>query len=501
VNFFREFTRKSVKYCEFTRIHAKKCEFGSTVYQANLSKAKPIQFKPKKAKQQNIMLILESDEATASLFNESDILQLNNRLDLFNQISMWSSLFLIFFGCIGNLTSLFVFFSARHNSPKINGSCYMIALTITNTAYLCIFFYNVTLARIVSHFQLSSTSFLGHLHRLDTNLVACKTMGFAKNYVRSLNTFILLTLSCERLFFIYFPLKRLVIHPRKPLVILIILVLTSLHCSYILIFSEPVLTNSTLPTSPIFNAFIVHTNLTQNLNLYAIYPTRQATFCSFSLDHASLLLKLHSSSCFIILLSFVMISLSIVLIFVQLKRQSSKFVVVYKPSVSVSKRNELLLASDNHEVVERCGSKLNNDTRKKSPTAVKSFLGVSEVSSNRKRSSKLSTSHLIWANRDKKVSGTYSPSQISSFKSRMLLYISLSYVLLNVPYFLVMASAVLFLKRTSNTEHREFVFLQIKAYLILAEILQLANYSVISCVFFFSGGIFRKHLIRIISKR
>jgi hypothetical protein len=85
---------------------------------------------------------------------------------------MYSSSILVLFGCVGNILALFVFISAKHRPPKVNGSSYMIALTVTNTLYMIVHWYNGALNRIVYHFNLqNANNFFNLINHLDTMLV------------------------------------------------------------------------------------------------------------------------------------------------------------------------------------------------------------------------------------------------------------------------------------------------------------------------------------------
>jgi hypothetical protein len=100
-------------------------------------------------------------------FNQSKIaamIAINVRMDFFNTFNTYMSISLIIFGYIGNMISLAVFCRARHMPPKISGSRNAIALVITNTVYLLIHGYNLTLNRIIYQFNLdASTSLLASI--------------------------------------------------------------------------------------------------------------------------------------------------------------------------------------------------------------------------------------------------------------------------------------------------------------------------------------------------
>lgn len=130
--------------------------------------------------------------------------QLNSQLETINVINMYSSLFLIIVGLIGNMYALVVLVYARNKHPHIVGSTYLIILTLTNTAFLLIHFYMTTYVRIIYHFGLDYKTYL---QVTTTSQLACKLLNYLRYSFRILNTMMTLSFSIERLLAVYCPLK------------------------------------------------------------------------------------------------------------------------------------------------------------------------------------------------------------------------------------------------------------------------------------------------------
>lgn len=78
--------------------------------------------------------------------------------------------------------------------------------------------------------------------------------------------------------------------------------------------------------------------------------------------------------------------------------------------------------------------------------------------------------------------------------SKMLLAISVSFVVFNFPYFVVMLVSFMSTKMVTAQSETEFlVKLNIKKILILLELLQIVNFSLTGFLFFATGTKFRVH--------
>lgn len=138
---------------------------------------------------------------------------LNIEINRSNSINAFGSLFLIIFGCVGNLLAFLVFLFSnskkfKKSLPKILDSNYFISLTIINIIYLLIHFYLVVLPRLIHHFNLNkSNSLLFRLFIYDINPAACKSLTYLKYVARYSNITLTLCYSLQRTFAIYFPFK------------------------------------------------------------------------------------------------------------------------------------------------------------------------------------------------------------------------------------------------------------------------------------------------------
>jgi hypothetical protein len=146
-----------------------------------------------------------------------------------------------------------------------------------------------------------------------------------------LSTLIILTFFLKRAIAIYFPLKLLNHNFKKAIMLKYLTASSFLSTFYVMVFIEKVPLRSGLPKNSALYSELVSLNMTTNFNLLSLATTYEQSFCSFSYDHMNIMLKLHSLNFIVILLAYLLISISILLIICKLKRQQrSSFTVVYR---------------------------------------------------------------------------------------------------------------------------------------------------------------------------
>ncbi len=411
------------------------------------------------------------------------LIETNNEMNTLNRVNLYTTLVLVLFGCFGNLISLKVFLNAKHKIPKVNGSSYLIALTVSNTLYLLLHSYMAVLNQLILELNLQGTDhFLARISAFDTNVHLCRLVGFFKHYFLLLNTFIVLAFSVKRFVAIYFPL-RILNYKSTNFFVLQILAIFSLICSlYIPIYTELVPTKIGLPKNKLISEEIIKLNLTANFNHLALRSTYHEKFCSFSDKYIHVLLTFHSLNMIVLILSYLFISVSIILIVVKMRRKHKKFTIVFwnKPK-SKSSPN---LEDENSDLSSRPNRNfMSNNMKKSAPDST---------------STSVKSATFQQSNVKKNTVKTMSTNRKKFRNSRMLIWIAVSFILLNFPYFCIMAASVFFIRKSvSNDDLVELSSFKLKSFLVLSEILQIANYSITSLIFFVSGKIFRLHLFKI----
>jgi hypothetical protein len=413
------------------------------------------------------------------------LIETNAEVNTLNRVNFYTTLVLVLLGCSGNLISLKVFVNAKHKLPKVNGSSYLIALTVSNTLYLLFHSYMAVLNQLILELNLQGTDhFLTKISAFDTNVHVCRFVGFFKHLLLLLNTFIVLAFSVKRFIAIYFPL-RMLDYKFTNFFGIQMLALFSFVCSlYIPIYTELVPTTLGLPKNKHISDEVVKLNITPNFNSLALRSTYNEKFCSFSDKHIHNLLKFHSINMIVLILSYLLISASIILIVVKMRRKQKKFMIVFRATPSI--KNGSNLDEDESEA----STKLNNHD--------------CINNNNSKRSTHNSTSISLKSvtfqqNGAKKNAVKVRSTNRKKFRnSRMLIWIAVSFVLLNFPYYCIMAASVFFVKQSVPSDDMlELASFKIKRFLVMAEMLQISNYSITSLIFFVSGKIFRLHLFKI----
>jgi hypothetical protein len=403
------------------------------------------------------------------------LVQLSRDIDLATIINMYVSLFLLIVGLIGNFTALAVFVRARRHKTKIAHSGYMLSLTVTNTLYLLICFYYSTLSRIIFHFELdkSQNNWLSMLYITNSDLTACRVVRFSKNFIRLLSNLITLMFSCERVIVIYFPLKLYRILVRKTAITIFLLAFAAE--SYVLAFTQIIPVYDGLPKQEDFRHRVVELNLTAHFNYHSILPAFRSTFCS--LQHQELVFKLHGLNAFTNAFTYIAVAISIIIIVAKLNRSYS-----YKKTFTQMSSNEKKRNSGSRATGALDGEQANQfelKVFKKEDSAIEAAVDeiVNDPDPSRNR-------HVSFAR-----------SGQGFHNSAMLLAVSACFVLLNLPCLILNITQLALLMREADSD-RSFlttVFL-LKKYLILTEILNLANFSIGCLLFFCTGKLFRIHL-------
>jgi hypothetical protein len=430
--------------------------------------------------------------------NETLLYSLNKELDTFHMINLYLSVPLIFIGCFGNLISMIVFIRARNRMPKISGSSYMLALSLSNFVYLIFYFYTNTLSRVIHQFNLTQTeNFLNKMYLVDTNNIVCRIVGFLKNYARTLNILIILTYSFERFIVIYFPLKtRDWQKPKKFWIFKILFIIGFVFEFYILLFTETIPSEKGLTNKPHVRAQLYRLNLTVNFNLLTMAPATRNFICSFYEEYTRILLKVHFFKYIFILLSYALISISLILIVIKLdsRKSSSQFRIKYRSNNNFKRAPEQNINPNNINNNKNRNQNMNSNSKGSGSSSQQQRSDSTYNSGDRYTMSKKHFHVLMFFYCWNKCKRARKELHYRFKNVKMLITISVSYVLLNFPYFILLGLKFVNLKQLSSDEHELINQMNGKKVLIIIEIFQLANFCVNGLLFFCSGRVFRSHL-------
>lgn len=397
--------------------------------------------------------------------NEFNFQILEDFLEKNNTINMYISLILVIFGFIGNILAFIVFLYSQKRLPKIIGLNYLTLLTVINTVYLLIHFYISTLNRLIYHFKLENTdNFLVKIYHYDTSAFSCKMVSYFRYFARFLNAMLTLSFSLERAFAIYFPLQMRTKKIKSSLIFKFAILISFIIPTYLLFLSDKVPIEENNKLISLSKAY----NFSSNFNLLSIRPTFQNYFCSVTQKNLKILFNFHAITFLLILMAYFIVGVAILAIVIKLKKRDS-FKFSYRSrsySREMSYTNESLLTNS-----------LKNQT-----IQIKRSIKQKETKYKRKKK------QIIFINQ-------------KFHNTKMLLSISASFVCLNLPYFLAMfLMFALTSKFKAHTEIELMEKLKLKSYIIMAELLQLANFSITGFLFFCSGRIFRMHFYVLLRK-
>lgn len=467
----------------------------------------------------------------------------NEFFDKANMINMYAGIVLVVIGCTGNMFALVILVYSRRRLPRIIGANYLILLTITNTLFLALHFYMSTYTRIVYFFgrhEFAST----FLHMLDSNTLACKALSYLKYSTRSLNTMLTVCFCLERLLAVYYPLHMRSLDVKCSILFRVAVLVSFVLPSYSLFLTELVANNDTVRVRSSFN-------LTASFNFYSLTPTFGQFTCSargtnfkvtqkkiqtqklikfliifFFFINIKVLIKFHFVMFLIIFVSYVFASISILAIVMRVKRSKS-FLVAFRANSNSTVWNRggegLVCATTAATCVEDSAAMVaaveSESSRvrfsiRHQPAATGSRSSFSSrFMSSRSLSTATTTSTFLnrCPSRRHLISSSSSTSSSSAYKihdTKILSSISLSFVLLNTPYFVVMF--VMFVNvdtATSQPWSEPEVFgtelvhkMRIQSGIMLAETLQLVNFSLTGLLFFCSGQIFRLHALKFLRR-
>lgn len=386
--------------------------------------------------------------------------EVNKLLEKNNIVNIYTTLSILIFGVLGNTLSLMVLiYSWRNKPPRIAGSKYLILLTISNTAYLLVHFYKDTYPRAIYHFKLDYNS---SYHLVDSNPICCKLLAYLTYSIRSFNTILTVCFSTERVLSAYCP--NATFDSKFLLGFKLSILISLIIPSYILFLIELV------PNSDTSKSIYDRYNLTRRFDFYSLKPTFGNFSCSALKKNYLVLLRFHFLTFFVIFLSYILVLISVLVVFIKLKN-TKNFIFAYK-SKTISTRGNSSSNDDYRLVESRSGIR-------------KESFSLDSVSSRRHRKSQ----HLV----NQEVHDT-----------KILSSIAVSFIVLNTPYLCITLYNFRFAARIGEF-NRSTAFdivhmLSVRKIVSFAETLQLVHFALTGLLLFCFGQIFRLHAFNFFKK-
>lgn len=422
--------------------------------------------------------------------NSSDeliIQELSLYLEQYNGINMYTTVFIIAFGFVGNLLALTVLIYSRNKLPRIIGNNYLILLTVVNTLFLFLQFYVVTYNRMIYHFNMN---YKNSYQFLDSSIICCKLLPYFRYAFRLTNTMLTVCFSVERLLAVYCPLQMRTLDTKCAYFFKLSILFSFIVPTYLLFLTELV------PNSELDNTIYRKLGIKKSFNFNSLTPLFGDFTCSMSKKNFSLMLKFHILLFLLIFVCYIIIAISIFAIVLRLKN-SNNFVFAFR-SKATSNSAVAAAASNNENNNPKCSKCSGSGESAKELLEIKTqeMLHIENGINRAPSNSSFSSIELP----KKRIKLQLINHRIQNTK--MLISISASYVLLNLPYFLVMLASMIFGIREENIVTVMDVAFRLKvwSYVLITEIFQLVNFSVVGLLFFCSGKIFRHHALKFCKK-
>lgn len=388
----------------------------------------------------------------------------NENLENFNTINMTATSVITVFGLIFNILALIVLIYSRNKLPHIASLNNLIIITVTNTAYLGLHFYIRTYKRIIFHFQIEYSD---SLQLIDSNLALCKMLPYFRNVTLLLNATLIGSFSLERIVVVFRPLLMLSLtKKRSKLYKIAIAISFLLPCNSL--FSNEIVQN-TDGSNWAYTQF----NLTRIFNLRSLTPSLTDFICSANKNDSKFILVYQTLILLVAFLSYIFISTSILAIVIKLKlKKRVKTIIRFKQATDTAKETD-------NENLHPLDIELDD---------AKNF-GNQDIHNS---------SFLLSRNRPDQMMNTI------NHRTHFLSVISLSFALLNTPYFTIM---IYLLINRLFVENKDWELLpnltwriNTVSYIALSEVFQLLNFSITGFLFFCTGHVFRFHALQCLKK-
>lgn len=341
--------------------------------------------------------------------------------------------FLVLIGLIGNIISIKVFMRSGHCPPLILQRHSLILLTLSNTIYLIVFFYSRVLSKLLNSpmFDSSTINFLSKIYLMNDNAFICKFFNYTIHVAICLNAFITTSFSLERAFVINFPYLGVNLRANHDAHFKILI-------ACILLFSFIL---------PSYTLFLVDI---------------ESKVCNAIKHHAKLYFYL---TCVFVIctlfLPFLIISISNISIIKEICKNDRNFT---RRTLQHDTNYQLYNMKQKDIQIQPCGEFENR---------VQPLLN----------------------NRTTRLNSTHRMSDIKNhLTTKMLIAISLSFVILNLPYFISWCFHSINVISKSDRKYR----MMLSNFMTVAEVLFLLNHSIAGFLYFVSGKMYQEHVYAIL---
>ncbi len=157
------------------------------------------------------------------LFDKNDSEKL---LSLVRKINIFSSLFVLIIGFIGN--SLITYIYAIKKRCTNSSHVYLLFSSINDNLFLFVHLFEDTLKTYVDVYSIEKDHFLQIFNLVDMNDIQCQLINYLRNILRFISAYIVVVFTLQRLLIVYKPLTTKFKDTKSAWIIILIIVLTSI---------------------------------------------------------------------------------------------------------------------------------------------------------------------------------------------------------------------------------------------------------------------------------
>lgn len=141
------------------------------------------------------------------VFNESSISESMLFLEISTKINICFTIIITIIGLIGHFLTLFVYSQKRFRLNSNN--IFLFCLAINDSLFLIIHFFEDTIRSIKLNYTFSAkfNLFINRINIVDNSSIICWTSNYLRYTLRLISTFLIITITLQRLYVVYNPLQ------------------------------------------------------------------------------------------------------------------------------------------------------------------------------------------------------------------------------------------------------------------------------------------------------
>lgn len=374
--------------------------------------------------------------------SEDDTWNSLDNLNISRTVNFYLTLLFIIIGLFGNFLTIFVFVQNRFR--KNSSNVYLLCLAINDSVYLVVHFFEDTVKNYKSLYSddKNFSIFLYLFDLVDSYDFVCKSFSYLRYVLRFISAYIIIAFTIQRLFLVYKPLSNFFKSKRSAWMTTCLIVISSLYANFFVLFLFQIKKDES------------------SVQKYCDVDTKWSSeYFNVTLIYVIVIM--------IVPIAIIILSNSIIITsIIKADSQNIRITVKKKKKSAATATLQRSFKSFNLNLIEKQKDMLPSQT--------------------------VTIQRPYYLNINQIINKVSKKSNSSQNLTRLLIFISFSYVLFNLPY-LICWFIFYYIKnfRVNRTDSQEnHIFLVLK----ITEILYLLNYSINFYIYCASGSVFRQQL-------